>query len=127
MGLLLITHDLDVASDMADRVAVMYGGQIVEWAARDQLYGSPRHPYTQKLFAVLPRLDRRGQRLDSLPGRVPSPDAVITSYSIHYTKLYDVQLPPGASLAPPSCNEGRPPDNVLQIGSRGQLINKEQC
>jgi energy-coupling factor transporter ATP-binding protein EcfA2 len=71
MGLLLITHDLDVARDMADRVAVMYAGQIVEWASRDALYGEPRHPYTQKLFAVLPRLDRRGERLDSLPGRVP--------------------------------------------------------
>jgi peptide/nickel transport system ATP-binding protein len=75
MGLLLITHDLDVASDMADRVAVMYAGQIVEWAFRDQLYTSAWHPYTRKLFAVLPRLERRGQRLDSLPGRVPSPDA----------------------------------------------------
>ncbi len=74
MGLLLITHDLEVARDMADRVAVMYAGQIVEWAARDDLYGQPRHPYTQKLFAVLPRLDRRGERLDSLPGRVPAPD-----------------------------------------------------
>jgi peptide/nickel transport system ATP-binding protein len=78
MGLLLITHDLDVASDMADRVAVMYAGQIVEWADRDSLYARPRHPYTEKLFAVLPRLERRGQRLDSLPGRVPPPDAVIT-------------------------------------------------
>ncbi|PIX97190.1 MAG: ABC transporter ATP-binding protein [Hydrogenophilales bacterium CG_4_9_14_3_um_filter_63_34] len=77
MGLLLITHDLDVARDMADRVAVMYAGQIVEWASRDSLYATPRHPYTQKLFAVLPRLDRRGERLDSLPGRVPPPDAVI--------------------------------------------------
>ena len=76
MSLLLITHDLDVAGDMADRVAVMYAGQIVEWASRDQLYSTPRHPYTQKLFAVLPRLERRGKRLDSLPGRVPSPDAV---------------------------------------------------
>jgi peptide/nickel transport system ATP-binding protein len=78
MGLLLITHDLDVARDMADRVAVMYAGQIVEWASRDQLYATPRHPYTRKLFAVLPRLDRRGERLDSLPGRVPPPDAAIT-------------------------------------------------
>ena len=75
MGLLLITHDLDVARDMADRVAVMYAGQIVEWASRDALYGEPRHPYTQKLFAVLPRLDRRGERLDSLPGRVPGADS----------------------------------------------------
>jgi peptide/nickel transport system ATP-binding protein len=78
MGLLLITHDLDVARDMADRVAVMYAGQIVEWASRDALYAEPKHPYTQKLFAVLPRLDRRGERLDSLPGRVPGPDAVFT-------------------------------------------------
>ncbi|MDO9226170.1 MAG: dipeptide ABC transporter ATP-binding protein [Pseudomonadota bacterium] len=77
MGLLLITHDLDVAKDMADRVAVMYAGQIVEWASRDSLYAAPRHPYTEKLFAVLPRLERRGERLDSLPGRVPPPDAVI--------------------------------------------------
>ncbi len=75
MGLLLITHDLDVARDMADRVAVMYAGQIVEWASRDDLYGAPAHPYTQKLFAVLPRPERRGERLDSLPGRVPGPDA----------------------------------------------------
>ena len=77
MGLLLITHDLDVASDMADRVAVMYAGQIVEWAPRDALYAKPQHPYTQKLFAVLPRIDRRGERLDSLPGRVPAPDAAL--------------------------------------------------
>ena len=80
MGLLLITHDLDVAREMthrpADRVAVMYAGQIVEWAPSSRLYAAPRHPYTQKLFAVLPRLDRRGARLDSLPGRVPGPDAV---------------------------------------------------
>jgi peptide/nickel transport system ATP-binding protein len=77
MGLLLITHDLDVAREMtnqpADRVAVMYAGQIVEWATSDALYAAPLHPYTQKLFAVLPRLDRRGERLDSLPGRVPGP------------------------------------------------------
>ncbi len=80
MGLLLITHDLDVAREMTsqptDRVAVMYAGQIVEWARSDALYAAPRHPYTQKLFAVLPRLDRRGERLDSLPGRVPGPDTV---------------------------------------------------
>ena len=76
MGLLLITHDLDVARDMADRVAVMYAGEIVESAPRDRLYASPRHPYTRKLFAVLPRMDRRGERLDSLPGRVPPADAV---------------------------------------------------
>ena len=82
MGLLLITHDLDVARDMTrqpgDRVAVMYAGQIVEWAPSAGLQTAARHPYTQKLFAVLPRLDRRGERLDSLPGRVPGADAAFT-------------------------------------------------
>jgi len=83
MSLLLITHDLDVAREMTlqpnDRVAVMYAGQIVEWARSAALYAAPKHPYTQKLFAVLPRLDRRGERLDSLPGRVPGPDSVFVA------------------------------------------------
>ncbi|WP_232019215.1 ABC transporter ATP-binding protein [Sulfuritortus calidifontis] len=71
MGLLLITHDLDVARDMADRVVIMYAGQIVEWAPRGALYERPFHPYTQKLFSVLPSASRRGERLDHIPGTVP--------------------------------------------------------
>ncbi|MEW5892327.1 MAG: ABC transporter ATP-binding protein [Pseudomonadota bacterium] len=71
MGLLLITHDLDVARDMADRVAIMYAGQIVEWAPREALFAGPVHPYTQKLFSVLPSAQRRGERLDHIPGTVP--------------------------------------------------------
>ena len=77
MGLMLITHDLDVARDMADRVAVMYAGQIVEWASRSQLYGAAFHPYTQGLFRVLPTVQRRGERLAHIPGAVPSPDALL--------------------------------------------------
>jgi peptide/nickel transport system ATP-binding protein len=77
MGLLLITHDLDVARDMADRVAVMYAGQIVEWTTRAQLFEAPLHPYTRRLFRVLPSAVRRGERLEQIPGRVPTPDAVI--------------------------------------------------
>jgi peptide/nickel transport system ATP-binding protein len=77
MGLLLITHDLDVARDMADRVAVMYAGQIVEWASREQLYGAALHPYTQRLFQVLPSIDRRGERLAQIPGMVPAPGTEI--------------------------------------------------
>jgi peptide/nickel transport system ATP-binding protein len=75
MGLLLITHDLDVARDMADRVAVMYAGQIVEWTTRERLYAAPLHPYTRRLFRVLPSAVRRGERLEQIPGRVPAPDA----------------------------------------------------
>ncbi|NTV97451.1 MAG: ABC transporter ATP-binding protein, partial [Thiobacillus sp.] len=77
MGLLLITHDLDVARDMADRVAVMYAGQIVEWTTRERLFETPLHPYTRRLFRVLPSAVRRGERLEQIPGRVPAPDAEI--------------------------------------------------
>ncbi len=73
MGLLLITHDLDVARDMADRVAVMYAGQIVEWAECGRLFAQPRHPYTRSLFRVLPSLRRRGEALEPLAGNVPAP------------------------------------------------------
>jgi peptide/nickel transport system ATP-binding protein len=78
MGLLLITHDLDVARDVADRLAVMYAGQIVEWASRDRLYAEPFHPYTRKLFSVLPSAHRRGDRLDHIPGSVPALGAEYT-------------------------------------------------
>lgn len=72
MGLLLITHDLDVARDMADRVAVMYAGELVEWASRAQIFTAPRHPYTQALLRVMPSLKRRGEALQHLPGSVPT-------------------------------------------------------
>ncbi len=74
MALLLITHDLDVARDMADRVAIMYAGQIVEWAPRQALCDAPFHPYTRKLFEVLPSSARGGERLAHLPGGVPALD-----------------------------------------------------
>jgi peptide/nickel transport system ATP-binding protein len=77
MGLLLITHDLDVARDMADRVAVMYAGQIVEWTTRARLFESPMHPYTRRLFDVLPSAVRRGERLAQLPGMVPAADVKV--------------------------------------------------
>ncbi len=83
MGLLLITHDLDVARDMADRVAIMYAGQIVEWAARDALYAEPFHPYTRKLFSVLPSARRRGERLDHIKGVVPPLGTAFTGCRFH--------------------------------------------
>jgi len=69
MGILLITHDLGVVAENAHRVGVMYAGQIVEQATREQLFAQPLHPYTQKLFAALPDASRR--TLVSIPGSVP--------------------------------------------------------
>ncbi len=71
MALLLITHDLAVVNEVADRVAVMYAGHIVELADRDTLFTAPRHPYTRKLFASLPGAAQRGQKLAAIPGTVP--------------------------------------------------------
>ena len=72
MGMLLITHDLGVVARMAHRVGVMYAGEIVEEAPRETFFATPRHPYTIKLFAALPDLSRRGGRLETIPGQVPT-------------------------------------------------------
>jgi peptide/nickel transport system ATP-binding protein len=71
LAILLITHDLGVAAQNAQRVAVMYAGEIVECAPRDEFFSRPSHPYARKLFAALPRKDRRDARLAALRGTVP--------------------------------------------------------
>lgn len=74
MALVLVTHDLGVVAEMADRVAVMYAGRIVEEAPVRQLFASPQHPYTRGLMASIPRLDGPIDRLSVIEGNVPSPD-----------------------------------------------------
>ena len=71
MALLLITHDLGVIAEMADRVAVMYAGRIVENAPVRELFAAPRHPYTIGLLRSLPELSEPGQRLQPIAGTVP--------------------------------------------------------
>ncbi len=75
MAVLLITHDLGIVAGRADRVAVMYAGQIVEEATTAALFARPSHPYTQGLFASIPRLEGPVERLHPIPGTVPSPAA----------------------------------------------------
>ncbi|MFB5679060.1 ABC transporter ATP-binding protein [Paenibacillus terreus] len=70
-GVILITHDLGVVAEMADRVAVMYAGEIVEEADVFDLFAKPGHPYTIGLLGSLPRLDEQKDKLDSIPGTVP--------------------------------------------------------
>ena len=71
MAILLITHDLGVVAGMADRIGVMYAGQIVELADREAFFKTPRHPYAEKLFASLPGDMKRGQALAVIKGSVP--------------------------------------------------------
>ncbi|MBA3346088.1 MAG: ABC transporter ATP-binding protein [Gemmatimonadales bacterium] len=75
MAVLLITHDLGIVAGRADRVAVMYAGQIVEEAPTARLFARPSHPYTQGLFASVPRLTGPVQRLTPIGGSVPPPSA----------------------------------------------------
>jgi peptide/nickel transport system ATP-binding protein len=70
-AIVLITHDLGVVAEMADDVAVMYAGQIVERAAVRDLFARPEHPYTVGLLGSIPRLDEKRDRLPSIEGRVP--------------------------------------------------------
>jgi len=72
MALLLITHDLGIVARMAQRVAVMYAGEIVEIAARDAFFRAPQHPYSQKLFAALPSPQQRSGALAVIRGQVPA-------------------------------------------------------
>ncbi len=71
MAVLLITHDLAVVANVADRVAVMYAGKIAEMGTWEQLYETPQHPYTVKLLESTPARDKRGTELHTITGRVP--------------------------------------------------------
>jgi oligopeptide/dipeptide ABC transporter ATP-binding protein len=78
MGILFITHDMGVVAQMADRVAVMYGGQLVETASVDELFAHPRHPYTQGLLAAVPRPGVPG-RLQGIAGQIEAVQGVARS------------------------------------------------
>ena len=71
MAILLITHDLGIVSQMADQVAVMYAGQLVEYGDASDFFSAPKHPYTRALFAALPTMDKRRHQLRVIQGQVP--------------------------------------------------------
>ena len=71
-SVILITHDLGVVAEMAERVAVMYAGRIVEQAEVNELFQRPMHPYTQGLIGSIPILGRVTEHLDVIPGSVPN-------------------------------------------------------
>ncbi len=73
MAVLLVTHNLGIVAELADRVAVMYAGQIVEHGPTAELLNAPAHPYTQALLRAVPQLGSEAKRLSTIPGHVPSP------------------------------------------------------
>lgn len=79
MAILLISHDLAVVAQMADHVAVMYAGQIVEKASKHHFFEQTKHPYSKKLFEALPTAQKREQRLTVIKGQVPALDQAFTA------------------------------------------------
>jgi oligopeptide transport system ATP-binding protein len=76
MGLILITHDMGVVADVADRISVMYAGKVVEEAPVYDIYARPAHPYTKALLESIPRLDMKGQELSVIKGLPPALNAI---------------------------------------------------
>ena len=105
-AVLFITHNLAIVAEIADDVAVMYAGRIVERAPKAALFGNPMHPYTLALFAALPRQEDRGRRLAAIDGQVPAAGA----------------MPPGCRFAPRcpfailQCRASYPPLRAVGTG-----------
>ena len=98
MALLLITHDLGVVAERAERVLVMYAGRVVEEGPVSEVFGDPRHPYTQGLLRSVPRLGRPRSKLDTIPGVVPRLTELPSGCRFH--NRCDVAEPECARLDP---------------------------
>ncbi|WP_419997591.1 ABC transporter ATP-binding protein [Streptomyces boninensis] len=83
MGLILITHDLGVVADVADKIVVMYAGSVVEQAEVEELYAHPGHPYTEGLLASVPTLQSKGRRLVPISGQPPNLAAIPSGCAFH--------------------------------------------
>ena len=93
-AVLLVTHNLALVRRMADRIAVMYAGEIVEIAEREELFANPRHPYTRLLLASVPSVSGRGKCLASIKGSVPAP----------YEEYEGCRFAPRCKYATPTCS-----------------------
>ena len=72
-SMILITHDLGIVAEICDKVAIMYAGQIVEYASVEKVYNNPSHPYTNGLFNSIPKLDTEEEWLEEIHGLPPEP------------------------------------------------------
>ena len=72
MAILLITHDMGIVNQIADDLCIMYGGRVAEYGSREQIFNNRTHPYTQRLFSAIPKLEKTDTLLDTIPGLVPS-------------------------------------------------------
>ncbi len=114
LAIVLVTHDLGVVAEVCDSVVVMYGGKVAESGTADEIYNHPQHPYTQRLLASFPDINRPSGQLASIPGTPP--------------RL--TELPPGCRFAPccnvklPQCDQADP---LLREPGPGHYVACHLC
>ena len=113
---LYVSHDLAVIANLADRVAVMYGGRIVETATRQDLFDNPRHPYTRRLIAAIPTLDE-SDNIRGIPGRAPRPG----------DRPNGCSFAPRCELATDECWQTPPPETAVSDDATVRCWNWENA
>jgi len=108
MSMLLITHDLGVVSNVADDIAIMYAGEIVEYGTASDVMNAPIHPYTIGLLEAMPRIDKASGRLTAIPGNVPSPASLPQGCAFH----------PRCGIASDECKDAAVPLQELPDGRK---------
>jgi oligopeptide/dipeptide ABC transporter ATP-binding protein len=99
LAIVLVTHDLGVVAEVCDSVVVMYGGKVAEYASADVIYNQPEHPYTRRLLASFPDVNRPGETLASIPGTPPRLTAL--PRGCRFEPRCDVKLAKCAEIDPP--------------------------
>ncbi|PZA11339.1 dipeptide ABC transporter ATP-binding protein DppD [Rhodopseudomonas palustris] len=115
MSVIFVTHDIGVAIEICDRVAVMYAGQTIEQGSLRDIVREPQHPYAQGLLASTVHGAKRGARLETIPGAPPSLDAKPRSCS----------FAPRCAHAQPRCSAGLPPEVALGPGRMARCVLAE--
>ncbi|WP_249027814.1 ABC transporter ATP-binding protein [Blastococcus saxobsidens] len=124
MGLVLITHDLGVVNEVADNVAVMYAGRIVERGTVDDVFGNPAHPYTEGLMASIPMLEAKGGRLQPIGGQPPNLSSIPSGCPFHPRcpkRRLGADAPPGRH-----CAEDVPPLRLVVPGREAACHYSEE-
>ena len=117
MAVMLITHDLGVVTEIADRVAVMYAGRIVETASIEAIFGQMRHPYTKGLLDSIPQLKEKKNRLNAIPGQVPNPIGLPVGCKFH----------PRCYLMIEECKKEEPPLLKVNGDHFSRCIRWKEC
>lgn len=105
-AMILITHDLGVVAEVCDKVAIMYAGEVVEYASLEQLFENTKHPYTVGLFGSIPNLDDEVDRLSPIQGLMPDPTNLPTGCTFH----------PRCPYAKDICSKQAPKDTEIEPG-----------